>query len=312
MRQNANSVLRHYRIDFQALEQKDRYFGDLDKALSLDAAIITTGLLNPDLQRLLATGSFDLLPVLDARALSIRHHHFSPFEIPRGFFSEGEAQPVPPQDVLTVATTSLLIAKQGASTRLVQETLSALYDSPVRLEIPTLLSRNEAAQWSGLPLHPAAIAFHQPYGGLGILANFMETLAALKELLFALGAAIYLGYKRYQGLKERERQAAMQRDKDHLDAFLEETIGIEKAQMSCDDPDHLRAYLNQVTEIKLRALEELTHEDLRGDVNFSIFLQQCTDVIQKIQAKLNVLLRTRPPTRKASTAERAERGRRVR
>lgn len=290
-RLNAQSVLRHYRIGLEGLQEKDRYFGDLLKDESLEAAIITTGLLNPDLQRLLAGGDFLLLPILDAQALSIRHHHFSPFEIPRGFFSEGAAVPVPEQNVLTVASTSLLASGKGASSRLVEEVLTALYDSGLRREIPTLLTQREAADWSDFPLHPAAAAFHRPYGGLGILANFMETLAALKELLFALGAALYLGWRQYQRLKERERQAAMQRDKDHLDAFLEETVRIEKAQMESDDLAELRGYLKQVTHIKLRALKELTDEDLRGDVNFSIFLQQCTDVVIKIQAKLNVLAR---------------------
>ena len=292
-RYNAQAVLRHYSIDLEALQQMDRYFGELKDEETLEAAIITTGLLNPDLQQLLAGGGFELLPILDAKALSIRHHHFSPFEIPRGFFSEGATVAVPPRDILTVASTSLLMARRDASGRLVQETLSALYEGRLRRKIPTLLTRNGAAQWSDLPLHPSAVEYHRPYGGLGILANFMETLAALKELLFALGAALYLGWKQYQRIKERERQADMQRDKDHLDDFLEETIHIEKAQMESDDPARLRRYLNQVTEIKLRALEELTHEDLRGDVNFAIFLQQCTDVIRKIQAKLDGLLRSK-------------------
>ncbi len=293
-RYNAQAVLRHYRIDYEALQEKDRYFGELKEDQALEAAIITTGLLNPDLQQLLAGGQFDLLPILVAKSLSLRHHHFSAFEIPRGFFGEDAASPVPPEDTLTVASTSLLMAGRGTSGRLVQETLSALYGSRrIRRQIPTLLTQSEAALWSDLPLHPSAAEYHRPYGGLGILANFMETLAALKELLFALGAALYLGWGQYQRVQERERQAAMQRDKDHLDDFLEETIRIEKAQMESDDPARLRRYLDQVTEIKLRALEELTHEDLRGDVNFSIFLQQCTDVVHKIQAKLEVLLRNR-------------------
>ena len=45
--------------------------------------------------------------------------------------------------------------------------------------------------------------------------------------------------------------------------------------------------LDEVTRIKLKALRQLTHEDLRGDRVFLIFLTQCASLIGKIQAKMN-------------------------
>ena len=81
-------------------------------------------------------------------------------------------------------------------------------------------------------------------------------------------------------------QEALQKLKDHLDEFLEETIRIEKAQMKTEDPAELSAYLDEVTSIKLEALEQLSHEDLRGDRTFLIFLTQCANLIAKIQRKL--------------------------
>ena len=70
-------------------------------------------------------------------------------------------------------------------------------------------------------------------------------------------------------------------------------MAIERAQMQTDDPATLRHYLDEITEIKLRALEELTNESLRGDTTFAIFLQQCGNVIRKIQAKLAVIVQGR-------------------
>jgi len=45
--------------------------------------------------------------------------------------------------------------------------------------------------------------------------------------------------------------------------------------------------LNQVTQIKLMALEELTHEELRGDRVFLIFVTQCSNLINTLQQKIN-------------------------
>jgi hypothetical protein len=56
--------------------------------------------------------------------------------------------------------------------------------------------------------------------------------------------------------------------------------------MDAEDPQELENYLDEITRIKLRALEELTHEDLRSDRTFSIFLMQCANLIRKIQSKI--------------------------
>ena len=64
-----------------------------------------------------------------------------------------------------------------------------------------------------------------------------------------------------------------------------ETLRIEKEQMQTDDLDKLQGYLESVTKIKLQALKELTEEDLRGNQEFSIFLDQCSYLISRIQMK---------------------------
>ena len=57
--------------------------------------------------------------------------------------------------------------------------------------------------------------------------------------------------------------------------------------METDDAGKLRRYLDGVTAIKLRAIEELTHEDLRAGTSFAIFLQQCAHLTRKIQSKID-------------------------
>ena len=55
-----------------------------------------------------------------------------------------------------------------------------------------------------------------------------------------------------------------------------------------DGPSYgfLQGFLDQVTEIKLEALTQLTHEELRSDQAFSIFILQCGNLISKIQMKI--------------------------
>ena len=56
--------------------------------------------------------------------------------------------------------------------------------------------------------------------------------------------------------------------------------------MDCTDPARLESFLDEITLIKLKALEDLSHESLRGDPRFLIFLTQCANLIRKIQTKL--------------------------
>ena len=56
--------------------------------------------------------------------------------------------------------------------------------------------------------------------------------------------------------------------------------------MSCKHVQELRNFLDEVTAIKLQALRELTEEGLRGDQAFSIFLDQCAGLRNKIQLKI--------------------------
>lgn len=85
---------------------------------------------------------------------------------------------------------------------------------------------------------------------------------------------------------EQERKRELRAHKDHLNEFLIRIGQIEKAQMDTDDNEKLREYLDEVTRVKLQALEELTDERLRGDNMFTILLMQYANVARKIESKL--------------------------
>lgn len=288
MRESARIVLGHFGIREDDLLDADHYFGELRTDESLEAAVATTGLLNHDLQSLMDTRRFDILPLADAEALSMYHPYFLPQSIPAGTF-EG-FPPLPETPIATVATTAVLAGRQNIPDRLVKMALAALYERDLRDSVPTLIPQHEARLTRMANLHPASRTYYDPYGGVELISNMLESISAIKELLFALCAGLFLAWGRWRQIKERKDLAAVTAMKERLDTFLEQTIRLERLQMETDDPQKLREYLDEVTRVKLQAITELTHEDLRGDRMFSIFLLQCGDLAVKIQAKLTTCM----------------------
>jgi TRAP transporter TAXI family solute receptor len=301
MRILALQLLRLHGVGEGQLKGGERYFTELLTDRTLDAAVVTTGVLNPDLARTLADPSLELVPIPNGEALAVHHHFLSPFTIPRAVF--GARPAVPPADVPTVTTTAVLVGPTHIHPAVVRAALECLYEEDLRAEFPVLLPASEAKAWPVVRLHEKARAYFDPYEGLDTISGVLESLSAGKELLFTLGAALYLAWTRWRALRERERERAMAKAKERLDFYLNETVRIERAQIGCWDRPMLLGYLAEVTRIKLDALESLTTEDLRGDRLFLIFLTQCASLIQKMQLKLeigdpnatNVTVAGRPP-----------------
>ncbi|MEK7485613.1 MAG: TAXI family TRAP transporter solute-binding subunit [Planctomycetota bacterium] len=280
MRNSALQILKHYGIDPTSLKNTERYFLTLLKEPEMDAAIVTTGMTNKALLTLLESGEFQLLPVLDFEALAMKYFYLTPLKIPRSIYAPN----VPAQSIETVGTTAFLAARTDASNILVEKTLGALYESYQPLG--TLVMPLEKAKnvWT-IPLHPAVQIYRDPYRGIGLLGDFLEWLAALKEVIFAFFASGYFFWTWKQKIKENKEKQILLTQQSQLSLLMNEVIAVERAHMETNDPILLKQYLDEVTNIKLQALDDLTHGHLRGDDLFSIFLTQCTGVIRKIQEK---------------------------
>lgn len=287
MRESARIILDHYRIDAADLGANASYFTALEEDPTLDAAIVTTGMLNPDLRALLGTGRYRLLEIRDAEAISTLQPVFRPFALPRGLYCENPA--VPEEARTTVACMSVLAARHDVEAPVIEAVFDALYETDLRLQIPTLVPREEVVARSPAPLHPTSRAILDPYAGLSVLTNFVEVLSGVKELLFGLAALLLLLWNLRSRRLEKQRSRLLAHSKEALDGFLERTIEVERAQMDAETHAELERHLADVTRIKIEALEELTHEDLRGDRMFQIFLMQCSNLSRKIQAKMQIL-----------------------
>lgn len=284
MRASALEVLAHYDLTDQIEDAEGRYFLDLLEDDTLDAALVTTGILNEDLQRLLRSARFRLLPIPDAEAIEHKDFFLYRTVLPRGVYRE--APSVPGTNTPTIATTAYLVAKHDVSDSLVDALLETLYEAGLSETFPILIPYAQAESRCPMPLHPAARKYFNPPDHIGLLANILESIAAFKELLFALAAGSYLIWDRWRRQKEKELQAQSAAQKEDLDAFLAQTLTIEQAQMQTSDPEKLKDYLDELTRIKLRALRKLTDESLRSDRSFSIFIMQCANLSTKIQFKI--------------------------
>ncbi len=283
MRQSAERILDHYALTESITDESGDYFGSLPDNRKIAGSIVTTGFMNKDLRRVLASDEFALLP-LDAAAIDIKNAYFRTATIPRGLYRENP--PVPHNAVPTVATTALLVVREDASDLLVNAALPAIYHEGLGLQFATLISPRDAIDASPVPLHGAARSFFNPPDQIARVTAIMESLAAFKKLSVALAAGCYLLWSRYRRIRERAQEQAIQIQKDRLDEYLEKTLTIERARMASEDTDELQGFLDQVTEIKLEALSELTHETLRSDQSFAIFILQCGNLISKIQMKI--------------------------
>lgn len=298
MHTSAMQVLSHYGIREIDMQVHDGYFMDLMTNTTLDAAIVTTGFENSDLQTLLKSAAFELIPIDDADALALKHPHFQHIEIPKGLYHEHPTEPaIPHSPTTSVTTTALLVCRPEAPGVMVREVLNALYDHDLQEKLSGLLPRDVVLRSTKQRWHKEAREYFDPFDQIGYMANVMESLAALKDLFWATGGLIGMAYilwrkhrarKRRNHLREKRQKhrACSQAFKDQLDTFLKETIAIEQELGRISDPRTLEGLLQKLSEVKLRALNELTEETLRGNRMFLIFLQQCGHLSQAVRGKI--------------------------
>ena len=275
-------ILAHYEISKFKLDQG--YFST-DKAPTYDVSITVGGLLNKDIKKVVKNQQFKLIPISDAKAIALKHTHLHPFVIPKGIFSQNP--PIPQADTTSVASTAILISRPGIDEHLVEQVLKTIYETNLRAHFPLMMTPKEVKQWSLFPLKPASLKFLDPYSGIGVFANFAESIAAIKEIIFAIVAMGYFAWVGYRRVLTGRAEAEFSVYKEKLDLLLDETVRLERLCDAEDDIEYLKSLLSQATNIKLRAIEELTHEQLRGDGLFAIFLTQTSHLINRLEKKIH-------------------------
>lgn len=283
-RQNAYTLLNHYRVPLDQLEDTEQYFSAMATDRTIQAAIFTTGWMNPALEDLLQRGEVELLGIDNGDGLAARYPWFTATTIPCGLYPGTSPRPARP--VPTVAVTALLVGRTDTSDRLVRETLAALYETDLRASFPTVLSAKAARDYDATVMHPGVAHYHDPSAALNRAARMLEILGKSKEGLLGVVTFILLLWGWARRRRERTAEAADRLQKDKLEHFIRETLEVEVQQMEVADPEELRPFLRRITRIKQEALRELTSEKVRGDQLFDIFLSQCAALSDKIQMRM--------------------------
>jgi len=103
-------VLEHYQVPLDSIVHTAQYFGLMAGDPKLDAAMFTTGLMNPTLKNLLLRGDLELVGFADAEGFAASHPWFTATTIPPGFYRGNS--PVPAKPVQTVAVMALLVVQE--------------------------------------------------------------------------------------------------------------------------------------------------------------------------------------------------------
>jgi TRAP transporter TAXI family solute receptor len=182
MRKSGMEILKHHQISDQIVEETDRYFDEILNDEDIDGAVVTTGIFNPDLQRVLGTGHFRLLPIVSAGAIQARSAHLREYLLPMGVY--GIHQGVPSEDLPTLSTTALLVGRRKLPPNLIRNSLEAVFEGGLHYRFPTLFRKDQMLGVGPGPLAEEADLFFNPADRIGQMANIMESIAAFKELAF--------------------------------------------------------------------------------------------------------------------------------
>lgn len=148
-RQAALKLLKHYGLSDKDLIPVDsdwNTIGNDAPKLPMFAVIKAE---QPGITELLSSGAYRLMSIADAPKMTLAEPMFRLYQFPSGSYRGQVTEPVS-----SLATPALLVVRRDASSRLVEECLKAIYESKGLAD--GLIAKEMAAEWQGLPYHPAA------------------------------------------------------------------------------------------------------------------------------------------------------------
>lgn len=302
-RRVAQIIADHYRSgvyshDEQQSESPDAAGATANGAPKAKVLVRQTAWLDKETLGMLRDNEIELVSI-DAAALA-QQSEFHAVTIPAGAYGyDKSGERIPRHEITTIGSTDFVAVRADASEALVTNILDAIYADPVgfasklndtadntaRPPIQLISQTEILSRYLNSSFHPAAQAYYQPFDP-SELATWTDLLAGSKDLLVAFAAGVFLLYGLRVRMERRREDAKISEEKEVLDEYLEKTIQLEGEQWNCRDPEKLEKILAEVTAIKIEALHKLSHEDLRNDRAFSIFLMQCANVINKVQMKI--------------------------
>ncbi|SFC18849.1 TRAP transporter solute receptor, TAXI family [Marinospirillum celere] len=286
-RAQATMMLDHLGIDPGEIGMNDLYFSQLLENEELEGAIVTTGMLNPDLRSVLVSGEFRLVPINLAEGYALNHSQINPTQIPAGTYPSVRG-PLPDTNLKTLGTLAVLASRTDVPDALVQAVHQALFSEEMRRKAPTLVDINplEDRLLRYTPMHPASERYYNPHAGLD---QFSRSLAWLNEnrwLILAFFAAVGGGWLQIKQLQKMRSQRKKSNLESGLEKIFREAVELERSQKEAKDLRLLHRYLNEALNLKHQAVTLAQGNHLNDSVLFLTTLQQCSDVLRQLEWRL--------------------------
>lgn len=280
-------LLNHLGIDESRIGMNTLYFARLLDTPELEGAIVTTGLLNPDMKSVMMSGEFRLLPLDFVEGYAQHYSHINTTQILSGSYTSA-AGPLPQQDTQTLGTLAVMAARPGLPDDLIDTLNQVLFSEELRRKAPTMVNINplEDRLLQFTPMHPASARHFNPYSGFDELSRSLAWLSQNRWLVVGLLIAVVGGWLQLKYL-QRLREL---RKRNHLETGLEkifrEAVELERAQKSAKDIRLLHQQLNEALTLKNQAVALAQGNHLNDSVLLLTTLQQCGDVMRQIEWRL--------------------------
>lgn len=287
IRANAEYILEHYGIEPESLGKRTHHYKQMIRDNTIAASMVTTSLLNPSVQAIMATGEFTLLPLEEAEGVVFRRPYLSAKMVPPGVFT-AKGKPVPEKPVKTVCALSMLVARKNTPSEIIAKILPVLYSLDLRIEAPVLLdmeSVKKEAAWNLLNVHPASISFFNPYQGAQRLSDYLNTLFDFMWLIIPVFVIVFVVLAKLKNRKKEMEKRVFETESRSLKGYMSEIARIEEAQRSARDMRVLKRYLDEAIFVKKQAMNNVGIH-ARNSFMFLAFLEQTGFVVREIEWKL--------------------------
>ena len=303
-RAQSMKVLEHYALDADDFGLNDVYFTQLLSDETLEGAIVTTGLLNPDLRQVMASGQFQLAELEGAEGYALNHSQLTTAKIPAGVYSSIDG-PKPATSVETIATYAVMASRPGLPEKMVQAVLDQLNSDQMRNEAPVMLNINptEDPVLRYLPLHPVSTRYYDPFVGLDNFSRLLGEIAEHKVLILEALIVLVIIVMQLTQLRRRKMEQERVNMAAELEALFQDMVEIERSQKEARDWRLLKQYLVEVIRLKQQAVVLAHGTDLAESILFLSTMQQCGDVMRQIEWRLSAMQLSEAAIREVDAAK---------
>lgn len=293
-RHSGTYALSRQLLDYYPVDSVQAYHYTPEEAVArfeadLDAAFFVSAFHAPALGRLLQTADVRLLPLPFVPAMRLSHNWVAALPIPAMTFRRG-GDPVPPEDVPTLAVKSSIVAAAALPPALVEAFVETLLETPFVYENNLLWLKDTRATGfahsdTQFPLHAGAQAYFHPWEPT-IPSDFVESwngIVGMLVLVFSGGYTLVAHLRQRREARRQQRQLAK---KDALDIYIRRVEEIAARVSETEAADVLMGLRRQLNRVNLEASADYRAERFRSSEDFSAFTAQASLVLAQIVAKI--------------------------